>query len=102
IELRCAPTFPVAQHHVALGDCARQREGTALCPCRPTPPGEALRRENRTTGGVEFRHSTLDAAPARYAGSIPGRLPRWLRHHHRGGVLFSQPSLQVLFCTWLA
>jgi hypothetical protein len=66
----------------------------------PARPGEALPAQRPARAPVESRHPTpgtpLRSASGAHASALPSWLPRL-----GSAPGFAQPSLRVLFCTWL-
>jgi hypothetical protein len=68
----------------------------------PAPAGEALRQEPPAPERLELRDRSLSISLTPPRGALRRRWPHWLVHDHSAGIRFAEPSLQVLFCTWLA
>lgn len=83
----------------------RTRDGTKLPSLRedrPIASGEALSRESHLPARIESRGSSFDKSLT--SNSVTPRVcfPRWRNQPRASGGPFSHPSLQVLFCSWLA
>jgi hypothetical protein len=68
----------------------------------PAPAGEALRQEPPAPERLELRDRSLSISLMPPRGALRRRWPHWLVHDHSAGIRFAEPSLQILFCTWLA
>jgi hypothetical protein len=96
-----APISPGEGQRIEAGNPTAEAVGPAECRSGPLPSGQALCHEHSTPRGVERRHSKFGTFLVPKAGLPESQLPGRPAGLGARRPTFSQPPLQVLFCTWL-
>jgi hypothetical protein len=77
------------------------RRGPAVCQGSPSQAPEGLRQE-RPSPGVKLRPTPPAFALSAARPCPKDQAPDWLCPSRARRTTFPKPSLQLLFCTWLA
>jgi hypothetical protein len=94
-------TFPGAGLEVESPRADAETASPTLAACGPVHAHQASRQDGPPRP-VEGRHSLFGTVRAEQGDLLNGRLPSGLHRADVRWLAFPTPSLQVLFCTWLA
>lgn len=100
-EALAVPVPPLERDGGAPGNSPDGSPPTTLGRSGPLPSPEAMLRERVAPTGVELGQPKFSTLFPPKSGSIRGQLPAWLPRVGIQRAVFSQPSLHLLFCTWL-
>lgn len=89
------------EQHPAFTDQLTEQAAAALSLYGSVPPGQAVRLDHSTPRNPGSRHCSFGTLLLSTGGPPCGRLPHGLRHPSVRWPAFSQPSLRILYCTWL-
>jgi hypothetical protein len=92
---------PHEQHQAFTDQLTEQAAPAALSLYGSVHPRQVVRQDHSTPRNAGSRHSSFGTLLLSRGGPPCGCLPHGLRHPGVRWPAFSQPSLRILYCSWL-